>query len=123
MLRDATVPITSIAGGLLLSAWNLGWLPEWDALIAAAFVVAGGAVFALDGLTRKSLVTAPLLTAFGVAAYGYVELGWRSRLIVPLLMIFAGLMMLVARFAPLPETGERPVRVPPSSERSDAEHP
>lgn len=123
MLRDATVPITLIVGGLLLLAWNLGWLPERDALIAAAFVAAGGAVFALDGLTRKSLVTAPLLMAFGVAWYGYFELGWRSRLIIPLLMIFAGLMMLVARFAPLPETRERPGRLSPLPERSDGEHP
>jgi hypothetical protein len=121
MLRDATVPITLIVGGLLLLAWNLGWIPERDSLIALAFIAAGVAVLVLDGLTRKSLVTAPLLMAFGVAWYGYFELGWRSRLIIPLLMIFAGLLMLAARFAPLPETREQPKGLPPPSEQSEPE--
>ncbi|MFN3630325.1 MAG: hypothetical protein ACK4XK_09800, partial [Casimicrobiaceae bacterium] len=84
MLRDATIPITLIIGGLLLLAWNLGWLPERDALIAAAFVAGGGVIFLLDGLTRKSVVAGPLLMAIGVGWYGYFELGWRSRLIIPL---------------------------------------
>ena len=57
----------------------------------------------LDGITKKSLVAGLILIAIGIGWYGYFDLGWRLRLIIPLLMIFR-LMMLVARFAPVPES-------------------
>ncbi len=70
-----------------------------------------------DGLTKKSIVTGPLLIAMGLSWYGYFELAWRSRLIIPLLMIFAGLLMLMARLAPLPERKERGLLAPREAER------
>ena len=103
-MRDATLPVVLIAGGLAMLGWYYGWIPNWNTLIAIALVVAGAAIMVLDGLTKKSLVAGPVLIAMGVSWYGYFDLGWHSRLLVPLLMIFAGLMMLVARFAPLPDT-------------------
>lgn len=112
MLRDATFPITLIVGGFALLAWNFGWIPDWNALIALAFAFAGAAVLVFDGLTKKSIVTGPVLIALGLAWYGYFELGWRSRLILPLLMIFAGFMMLIARFAPLAESKQQGMLAP-----------
>lgn len=103
-MRDATLPVVLIAGGLALLGWNYGWIPDWNTLVAIALVVAGAAILALDGITKKSLVAGPVLIAIGIGWYGYFDLGWRSRLIIPLLMIFSGLMMLVARFAPVPES-------------------
>lgn len=117
MIRDATFPITLIVGGLALLAWNFGWIPDWNALIALAFVFAGLAVLVFDGLTKKSIVTGPVLISLGTAWYGYFELGWRSRLIIPLLMIFAGFMMLIARFAPLADSKQHGVLAP--RERND----
>ncbi|MGL4231319.1 MAG: hypothetical protein ACRDAM_14075 [Casimicrobium sp.] len=106
MLRDATFPILLIVGGLALLAWNLGWIPEWNTLVAVAFILAGIAVLVFDGVTKKSVVAGPVLIAAGIGWYGYFELAWRSRLVIPLLMIFAGFMMLIARFAPIAETKE-----------------
>ncbi len=102
-MRDATLPVVLIAGGIVLLAWNYGWLPNWNALVALALAVAGALIMVLDGITKKSLVAGPVLMAMGLGWYGYFDLGWRSRLIIPLLMIFAGLMMLIGRFAPVPE--------------------
>lgn len=111
-MRDATLPVVLIAGGLAMLGWNYGWIPDWNTLVAIALVVAGVAIMVLDGLTKKSLVAGPVLIAMGIGWYGYFDLGWRSRLIIPLLMIFAGLMMLVARFAPLPDTKENGILAP-----------
>ena len=111
-MRDATIPVLLIVGGAGLLAWNMGWIPEWNTLIALAFVAAGVVVLVLDGLTKKSLVTGPVLIAVGIAWYGYFELAWRSRLIIPILMIFAGLMMLAARFAPIPDSKQGGVLAP-----------
>ncbi len=111
-MRDATLPVVLIAGGLALLGWNYGWIPDWNTLVALALVGAGVAIMLLDGLTKQSLVAGPVLIAMGIAWYGYFDLGWRSRLIIPLLMIFAGLMMLAARFAPLPAAKIKGVLAP-----------
>jgi hypothetical protein len=112
MLRDATIPVLLIVGGLGLLGWNMGWIPEWSTLIALGFVAAGIVVLVLDGITKRTIVVAPVLIAIGIAWYGYFELAWRSRLLIPLVMIFAGLMMLIARFAPLPDLKEGGVLAP-----------
>ncbi len=112
MLRDATFPILLIVGGFALLAWNFGWIPDWNTLVAIAFVLAGIAVLLFDGLTKKSLVAGPILIAAGIAWYGYFDLHWRSRIVIPVFMIFSGFMMLIARFAPIAETKERGVLAP-----------
>ena len=101
-MRNTTLPVILIAGGLALLGWNYGWIPNWNTLVAVALVSAGVAILLLDGLTKQSLVAGPVLIAMGIGWYGFFDLGWRARLIVPLLMIFAGFMLLAARFAPLP---------------------
>lgn len=111
-MRDATIPILLIVGGFALLAWNFGWIPDWNTLIAIAFVLAGVAVLVFDGITKTSLMTGPILIAVGIGWYGYFDLGWRSRLVIPVLMIFAGFMMLIARFAPVAETKKRGILAP-----------
>lgn len=102
-MRNATLPVALIAGGLVILGWNYGWIPNWNTLVAVALVGAGVAIMLLDGLTKQSMVAGPVLIALGIGWYGYFDLGWRLRLIIPSLMIFAGFMMLAARFAPLPD--------------------
>lgn len=111
-MRDATLPVVLIAGGLAMLGWHYGWIPNWNTLVAIALVVAGIAILVLDGITKKSLVAGPVLIALGIGWYGYFALGWHSRLIVPLIMIFAGLMMLIARFAPLPDNKQTGILAP-----------
>lgn len=117
-MRDATLPVVLIAGGLAVLGWNYGWIPDWKTLVAIALVGAGAAIILLDGLTKQSMVAGPLLIAMGIGWYGYVDLGWRSRLIIPLLMIFAGLMMLAARFAPLPSGKIKGILTPRSGDNA-----
>ena len=62
-MRDATLPVVLIAGGLAMLGWNYGWIPDWNTLVAIALVVAGVAIMVLDGLTKKSLVAGPVLIA------------------------------------------------------------
>ena len=81
-------------------------------LVALALVAAGVLIMVLDGITKKSLVAGPILIAIGAGWYGHFDLGWHSRLVIPLVMIFSGLMMLVARFAPVPDTRIRGVFAP-----------
>jgi hypothetical protein len=111
-MRDATLPVVLIAGGLAMLGWNYGWIPNWNTLVAIALMAAGAAILLLDGITKKSLVAGPVLIAIGIGWYGYFDLGWRSRLIIPLVMIFAGIMMLIARFAPVPDSREKGVLAP-----------
>ena len=115
-MRDATLPVVLIAGGLAMLGWSYGWIPNWNTLVAVALVGAGIAILLLDGLTKKSLVAGPVLIAMGIAWYGYFDLGWRARLIVPLLMIFVGFMLLAARFAPLPAAKIKGVLAPRPSD-------
>lgn len=111
-MRDATLPVVLIAGGLAMLGWNYGWIPNWNTLVALALVAAGVLIMVLDGITKKSLVAGPILIAIGAGWYGHFDLGWHSRLVIPLVMIFSGLMMLVARFAPVPDTRIRGVFAP-----------
>ena len=39
-MRDATLPVVLIAGGLALLGWNYGWIPDWNTLVALALMVA-----------------------------------------------------------------------------------
>ena len=117
-MRDATLPVVLIAGGLAMLGWNYGWIPNWNTLVAVALVGAGVAIMLLDGLTKQSLVAGPVLIAMGIGWYGYFDLGWRLRLIIPSLMIFAGLMMLAARFAPLSKAKVKSLSAVPQSDNT-----
>ena len=95
-MRDATLPVVLIAGGLAMLGWHYGWIPNWNTLVAIALVVAGIAILVLDGITKKSLVAGPVLIALGIAIVnihppivlfsvfmfyglsGYVLYGWRK---------------------------------------------
>ena len=119
-MRDATLPVVLIAGGLVMLGWNYSWIPNWNTLVAIALVGAGAAIMVLDGVTKQSMVAGPVLIAIGISWYGYFDFGWRWRLIIPSLMIFAGLMMLAARFAPLPNAKVKGV---PAVRPSDTTQP
>lgn len=103
-MRDATLPIVLIVLGVAWLLNSLDWLPEIHWIWIIGLAGAGIAIMALDGLTKSSVVAGPLLILAGVLSFcrQYYGLGW--RFIIPVMLISAGVLMLVARSARIPES-------------------
>jgi hypothetical protein len=103
-MRDATLPIILIVLGAAWLLNSLHWLPDVQWLWILGLSGSGVAILALDGLTKSSVVTGPLLILAGILSFfhQYHELSW--RFIIPIMLIAVGVLMLVARSAALPES-------------------
>jgi hypothetical protein len=66
-MRNAGLPVTLIVVGCAWPLWYFRLFPDIDWIIAAGLVLGGIAVFFLDGMTKKSIVSGPLLIAGGIA--------------------------------------------------------
>jgi hypothetical protein len=104
MMKDAALPVVLIVLG---GAWllnSLHWLPEVHWLWILGLAGAGIAILALDGITKSSIVAGPLLLLAGLLSFcrQYYALGW--RFIIPLMLIAAGVLMLIARSPSIPES-------------------
>jgi hypothetical protein len=102
-MKDAALPVTLIVVGLLWLAWYFGWFRDVDWIISAGFVAGGIGVLATDRITKSSIVAGPLLIAMGVAWYVSHEYRVSWHLLIPLLLVLAGAMMLIARSPSIPE--------------------
>jgi hypothetical protein len=102
-MKDAALPITLIVVGLIWLAWYLGWFRDVDWLISLGFIAGGIAVMAIDRITKSSIVVGPLLIAIGVAwiVHDRYRVSW--GLMIPLLLVLAGALMLIARSPAIPE--------------------
>jgi hypothetical protein len=103
-MRDATLPIILIVLGAAWLLNSLHWLPDVQWLWILGLSGSGVAILVLDGLTKSSVVTGPLLILAGILSFfhQYHELGW--RFIIPIMLIAVGVLMLVARSPSLPES-------------------
>jgi hypothetical protein len=110
-MRNAGLPITLIVVGSAWLLWHFRLFPDLDWVIAAALVAAGIAVLFLDGITKSSVVSGPILIASGIA-WGLHE-EWRVTwsVLLPSLLVVLGLLMLIARRDAIPERRTR--RSPP----------
>jgi hypothetical protein len=107
-MKQSALPIILIALG---GAWllnSLNWLPSMHMLWILGLGGAGVGILLLDGITKSSIVAGPLLIIAGFLSffYEYYELGW--RFIIPLMLISAGVLMLVARSSRIPESRHFP---------------
>jgi hypothetical protein len=102
-MKDAGLPITLIVVGLIWLVWRMGWFPDKDWLIGLGFIAGGVATLLMDGITRNSVVTGPFLIGIGLAwlARDQYRVSW--SLILPLLLIFLGGLMLLARLPSIPD--------------------
>jgi hypothetical protein len=101
-MRDAALPITLIVVGLAWLAWQFGWFPDKDWIIAMAFVIAGVAVLVFDRITKSSIVVGPFLIGVGIA-WALHERYWvRWSVLIPSLLVWLGVLMLVARNPRIP---------------------
>jgi hypothetical protein len=105
--RSAVLPIVLIAigGGWLVNELQI--MPQISTLLILGLMGAGIAVFALEGINKSSVVTAPLLIATGFALYLKDYYGLGLKLAIPALMVLAGLLMLLARSSHIAERIEQ----------------
>jgi hypothetical protein len=103
-MRDAGLPVILIVlgGGWLL--YSLRLLPDVHWLWILGLAGAGAGILAFDGFTKSSVISGPLLilAAFMSFCRQYYRTGW--GVIIPVMLIAAGILMLVARSPSIPES-------------------
>jgi len=113
-MRDSALPIALIATGALWLLFTLDWIPSFDWVVTLVLVASGMGILLLEGITRKSVVSGPLLIALGGAWYLHFRYGMHWRYLVPVLFIVAGVLLLVARLPAIPDVRRgRPGTEPP----------
>jgi hypothetical protein len=102
-MREAGLPITLIVVGFTWLAWHFGWFPDVDWVIALALIGGGVAVLVLDGLTKSSIVIGPFLIGVGIAwaLHERYRISW--AVLIPILLVWLGVLMLVARHPRFPD--------------------
>ena len=108
-MRNAFLPIALIivGTGWLLRELHLFPDASWIAIIG--LIVAGLLIMVLEGFNTETVIKGPVLIAAGVATWLHLHQGWDWRVLVPSLMILAGLLLLVSRSGAIPPP-RRPVR-------------
>jgi Na+/H+ antiporter NhaB len=102
-MRDASLPITLIVVGLGWLLWEYRLFPDVDWIISLGFIVSGIAVLAIDRINKSSVVVGPFLIVTGIVWFMHDRYGTSWRLIVPVMLVFLGVLMLVARNPRVPE--------------------
>jgi hypothetical protein len=106
-MKDASLPVTLIAVGLGWLLWEFRLFPDIDWIISLAFIAAGVAVMAIDGINKNSVVVGPFLIAIGCAWLLHDRYGTHWRYIVPFMLVVLGALMLIARSPRVPERRSR----------------
>lgn len=103
-MKDAALPVVMIMLGLAWLLDSLNWLPDIHWLWIIGLAGAGVAILVLDGITKSSVVAGPLLIVAALMSFlrQHYLLGW--RFIIPMMLIAAGVLMLVARSSAIPES-------------------
>src|SRR4030095_4928235 len=102
-MRNAGLPITLIVVGSAWLLWHVRLFPDIDWIIAAGLVLGGIAILYLDGLTKNSIVTGPILIATGIAWALHDRWHVTWFVLLPTLLVLLGVLMLIARRANVPE--------------------
>jgi hypothetical protein len=102
-MRDAGLPITLIVVGSAWLLWYYRLFPDIDWIIAAGLVLGGIAILFMDGITKNSVVTGPILIASGIAWALHDRWHVTWFVLLPTLLVLLGLLMLIARRDNIPE--------------------
>ncbi|CAN5434594.1 hypothetical protein BH11PSE11_BH11PSE11_22720 [soil metagenome] len=103
-MKNATLPIVLIVLGATWLLNSLQWLPDVHWLWIIGLAGSGVGILILDGITKSSIVAGPMLILAGGLSFLYQWYGLGWRYIIPVLLIFAGILMLVARSPAIPES-------------------
>ena len=102
-MRDAGLPITLIVVGCAWLLWYFRLFPDIDWIIAAGLVVGGITILFLDGMTKNSIVSGPILIASGIAWALHDRWHVTWLVLLPVLLVLLGVLMLIARRANIPD--------------------
>jgi len=101
-MPNAGLPIALLLLGVAWLLDSLNWLPDIQWVWVIGLVGAGVGILLLDGVTKSSIFSGPLLIVAGILSFlrQFHGLGWRY--IVPVILITAGVTLLTARLSAIP---------------------
>ena len=102
-MRNAGLPITLIVVGSAWLLWYFRLFPDIDWIIAVGLVLGGVAILYLDGMTKNSIVSGPILIATGIAWALHDRWHVTWFMLMPMLLVLLGVLMLIARRSNIPE--------------------
>lgn len=89
------VALIVIGAGWLLNEIN--YFPSVSWIVIIGLFVAGVAVLLIDGLNKSTIVLGPMLIAGAVTTFCRQQFGLGLSVQLPVLLIFCGCLMLLAR--------------------------
>ncbi|GGX76804.1 hypothetical protein [Vogesella alkaliphila] len=107
MKPSATLAFVLIILGALWLLKSTALLPDTTTLLAILLAGAGAGLLLIDGITKSSIVTNPMLIYTGAAIYLFDTSRLRLSHSLALGMILLGLLMLIARSDRIPERRPR----------------
>jgi len=112
-MKNLTLPLLLIALGAAWLLHNVGLLPDLRSVGAIALAGAGLAVLFLEGITKQSVVSGPMLIAAGATWYArdHNLLPW--SILGPLLLIVFGVCLFISRLPAVPASRARRPDAPP----------
>lgn len=118
MRSGAIQPLLLIILGLLWFLKSTALLPETTTLLALLLTAAGALLLMMDGLTKSTLVSSPMLVYAGMAVYLFDEDKMRLSHVMSLGMMLLGVLLLLARSPRIPD--RRPSRPARGDQANDS---
>lgn len=106
-MRNSFFPIALIVVGAGWLVNELNILPQANWIVILGLITAGVMVLAFDGVNSSSIVKAPLLIAAGIATLVHQQGQVSWSILIPALLILAGLLLLIGRSGHLPPRSEK----------------
>ena len=103
MKPSVVQPILLIILGALWLLKSTAMLPETSTLLALLLAAAGIVLALLDGVTKSTVVSSPLLIYAGAAIYLYDHYFVRFSHVAAVGMMLLGILLLLARSDRIPE--------------------
>ena len=106
---SAFLPVACIVIGGLWFLRSMGLIPTTISIFSFAFIVIGFAIILMEGLTKSSVVSAPMFIYFGIAIYlnQNYHFSFRPSAAVGLGLFIFGILLLLARSDAIPEKQQK----------------
>jgi membrane-bound ClpP family serine protease len=122
-MKDIILPILLITVGAAWLAHNMQWLPDISWFWIIGCFVAGIAIFAVEGVTKSSVVAAPMLMLLGLFSLLRQLFGVSWGVQMPVLLMVLGACLIVARLPAIPDRRRNQAKTAPPAAQLPAEPP